>query len=190
MDAILMAVQAYSAIEMMIAKDFAAKERIIFNVGTIQGGTANNIIADRCAMYCTLRTWNEELADAILDKIRRICEGIATVAGGRFSFVPHKHYPIVYNDPTVTDRIRQAAAAVVGEEKIVGKERTMGGEDFSYFARLKPACMFRLGVRNEKRGFVHGLHNSKFDLDEDSLAIGIAIYRQFIRICQTGLEHN
>jgi len=34
--------------------------------------------------------------------------------------------------------------------------------------------MFRLGVRNEARGIVHGVHSSRFDLDEDALPIGTA----------------
>jgi amidohydrolase len=34
--------------------------------------------------------------------------------------------------------------------------------------------MFRLGVRNESRGIVHGVHSSRFDLDEDALPVGAA----------------
>jgi amidohydrolase len=34
--------------------------------------------------------------------------------------------------------------------------------------------MFRLGVRNEARGIVHGVHSSRFDLDEDALPLGAA----------------
>jgi metal-dependent amidase/aminoacylase/carboxypeptidase family protein len=34
--------------------------------------------------------------------------------------------------------------------------------------------MFRLGVRNEAQSMVHGVHSSRFDLDEDALPIGAA----------------
>jgi metal-dependent amidase/aminoacylase/carboxypeptidase family protein len=34
--------------------------------------------------------------------------------------------------------------------------------------------MFQLGVRNEAWGIVHGVHGSRFDLDEDALPIGTA----------------
>ncbi|MBR2293500.1 MAG: amidohydrolase [Clostridia bacterium] len=184
-DAIQMAVQAYTAIELMIAKEIAVKERVIFNAGTIQGGTANNIIAEQCSMYCTLRTWNEELAGKIIDKIKRIGESLASIAGGSFSFEPRKHYPIVYNDPILTERVRIAAAAVVGEEQVKNNRRAMGGEDFAYFAQRKSGCMFRLGVRNEKRGIVNGPHTDRFDLDEDALEIGVKIFKQFLADCGT-----
>jgi metal-dependent amidase/aminoacylase/carboxypeptidase family protein len=50
----------------------------------------------------------------------------------------------------------------------------LGGEDFAFFSQRVPSLMFRLGVRNEARGIVHGGHSSRFDLDEAALAIGSA----------------
>ena len=59
-DAIMMAVKAYTEIEFMIAKEIKATDPIIFNVGAIHGGVANNIVCDHCSMYCTLRTHKNE----------------------------------------------------------------------------------------------------------------------------------
>jgi len=46
-------------------------------------------------------------------------------------------------------------------------------EDFSYYSQDIPVCFFRLGVRNEQTGVVHGVHHPKFDIDENALKIGI-----------------
>jgi amidohydrolase len=40
--------------------------------------------------------------------------------------------------------------------------------------------MFRLGVRNEERGIVMGLHNDQFDLDEDALETGVEMFVRFV----------
>jgi metal-dependent amidase/aminoacylase/carboxypeptidase family protein len=48
-------------------------------------------------------------------------------------------------------------------------------------AQLRPAAMFRLGIRNEARGIVNGLHNNRFDLDEDVLPTGVSIFVQAVR---------
>ena len=152
-DAIMMAVKAYTEIEFMIAKEIKALDPIIFNVGSIHGGVTNNIICDKCTMYCTLRTQKEENADYILGKIKKIIASVADISGGEAKFVENKHYPIVINDPTVTERVRLAAIKTVGAEQVIRKKtQGMGGEDFSYFANLKPGCMFRLGVRNREKG--------------------------------------
>ena len=179
-DAIIMAVRAITDIEFMIAKEISTREPIIFNAGAIHGGVTNNVICDHCSIFCTLRTHSDETAEYVLDKIKRIGSAIADTAGGKFVYTHKKHYPTVYNDPKVLDALRSSAIAVVGEDNVYEKRRSMGGEDFSYFANKKPGCMLRLGVRNRERGIVHGLHTDLFDIDESALAIGVNVFRRFV----------
>jgi amidohydrolase len=179
-DAIMMAVKAYTEIEFMIAKEIKAKDPIIFNVGSIHGGIANNIICDKCTMFCTLRTQNQNNADYILAKIKKIIAAIADVSGGEAKFIESKHYPIVINDERVADGIIAAAEKIVGKENILPREQGMGGEDFSYFANQKPGCMFELGVRNDDLGYTVGVHNGRFMLDESALDVGVNIFVQFV----------
>ena len=81
-DAIAMAVQAYMAMETMIAKEFKAKEPRIFNVGAFNGGHTNNIICDYCKMFCTIRTFSDEVTEKILNRIRQIADGVAAMSFG------------------------------------------------------------------------------------------------------------
>ena len=179
-DAISMAVRAYSALEFMIAKEIDPREPVIFNVGTINGGSANNIIAPECSMYCTLRTFKNETAERVINKIKAICTSIAEIDGGSFEYQTKKHYPKVYNDLELTARVAAVAEKIVGKDNVVGKARGMGGEDFSYFANEKPGSMFRLGTRNESRGIIYGAHTARFDIDESALGIGLDIFVQFV----------
>jgi amidohydrolase len=49
----------------------------------------------------------------------------------------------------------------------------MGGEDYAYFLLERPGAMFQVGSKNEERGLIWGHHHPRFDIDEDSLAIGL-----------------
>ena len=187
-DAIMMAHRAYTDIEFMIAKEISSHDRIIFNVGAIHGGVTNNIISDRCEMFCTLRTQSDEVAEYALSKIKKIINSVAECAGGRAEFLESKHYPIVKNDVTLTEKVRLALEKTVGKENVLPKIQSMGGEDFSYFANIKPGCMFRLGVANQEKGIVHGLHNSRFDIDERALEIGSNAIFNFITDNMNGIE--
>lgn len=189
-DAILMAVKAYTEIEFMIAKETNAREPVLFNVGAIHGGAANNVICDRCSMFCTLRTQKSENADYIIGKIKKIISSVAESSGGEAKFVVSKHYPIVYNNPILTARVAEAAARTVGAENLLPRIQTLGGEDFSYFANLKPGCMFRLGVRNEERGSVVSVHNGGFRIDEDALDIGVRVFMNFILDNMNGIDFS
>ena len=179
-DAIMMAMRAYMDIEFVVTKEVSAREPIIFNVGSIHGGEANNVICEHASMFCTLRTHTDETAAYVIDKIKRIGEAVASTAGGRFEYTQKKHYPVVYNNPEVEAKLRAAAEAVVGSENICEKKRSMGGEDFSYFANEKPGCMFRLGVGNKALGMTHGLHTRLFNPDERGIGVGIEIFKRYV----------
>ena len=189
-DAILMAVRACTALEMVVAKEVKATEPVIFNVGAIHGGTANNVICDHCSMFCTLRTWKEKNDQFLIQRFKQVCEGIALSSGGSFTFEESKYYPVLVNDPTVTDRLRTAAITVLGEEKVgTKKARGMGAEDFSYMCQQKPGAMMRLGVRNAERGITAGLHHDNFDIDEDALETGVGVFTQFVLENMNGIPN-
>ena len=48
-------------------------------------------------------------------------------------------------------------------------------EDFSYYSQEIPVCFFRLGVRNEDKGIVHGVHHPKFNIDDNALITGVTM---------------
>jgi hippurate hydrolase len=51
----------------------------------------------------------------------------------------------------------------------------MGGEDFSYYLDQVPGCYVRIGAQAlGKEGFP--AHSSKFDFDEDALAVGAGYF--------------
>ena len=180
-DAIMMAVKAYTEIEFMVAKEVKASNPVVFNVGAFNGGTANNVVCDHCSLYCTLRTHEASDADHIIGKIKRIIQNIAEVSGGRSEYIQDKHYPTVINDGRITELVRESAVKVIGEKNILPhKTRGMGGEDFAYMLNEKPGCMFYLGIANEELGYTAGIHKDNFMIDESALSVGSDIFVQFV----------
>ncbi|MBQ9131325.1 MAG: amidohydrolase [Clostridia bacterium] len=180
-DAILMAVRACTALEMTVAKEIRATTPVVFNVGSIHGGEANNVICDHCVMFCTLRTWQGDTDAFLIQRFKDICQGIAQSAGGRFEFEESKYYPVLVNDPLVTERLRAAAVTALGEDHVHEKKtRGMGAEDFSYMCQEKPGAIMRLGIRNQACGITSGLHHDDFDVDEAALETGVNVFVQFV----------
>ncbi len=52
----------------------------------------------------------------------------------------------------------------------------MAGEDFAFIAEKVPSAFIFLGIRNESAGSVHGLHTSRFTMDETVLKQGAALH--------------
>ena len=187
-DAIMMAVRAYTDMQFMISKEIPAAERVIFNVGTIHGGTAKNVIAEYCELLCTLRTWTDARAEKIMGRIRSIISHTAEDMGGRAEMEQIAYYPVVVNDERATKQMVKVAKGLFGEENVLPRPRGMGGEDFAYFAKEKPACMVRLGTGNKEKGITAGVHHADFDVDEDALELGVEMFTRFVIDNQNGLQ--
>ncbi|MBQ7573899.1 MAG: amidohydrolase [Clostridia bacterium] len=179
-DANMAAIRAYTAIEFMLAKEVSYQDVALFNAGEIHGGTAHNNISDYCRLNCTLRTWESKTENRLIENIQKISGLTAKMCGAEAKFTLKTHYPVLVNDDVISERLKNSATKIIGTENIHDKIRGTGGEDFAFFANLKPACMFRLGVRNKKEGIVFNSHNPKFDVDENALDIGIRIFKQFV----------
>lgn len=186
-DAIAMAVEAYSAMEIMVAKEFAPTEPRLFNIGVIQGGQTNNIICNYCKMFGSARAHSDAVSEKLITRIREICEGVAKMNGGEAKVTVNKFLPFVLNNEAVAENLRVAARKIVGEENVFVPGRGLGGEDFGFLSRKKPCAFFRLGTRNGE-ATSHVLHTVKFDLDENALAIGMKIFIQFVLDNQGGIQ--
>ncbi|HRP53285.1 MAG TPA: M20/M25/M40 family metallo-hydrolase [Fluviicola sp.] len=82
-------------------------------------------------------------------------------------------YPFLENDPILTDALRSKAKIFFGDENVEELPIRLTSEDFSFYAQQIPVCFFRLGVRNEQKGIVHGVHHPNFDIDEEALKVGM-----------------
>lgn len=187
-DAIAMAVQAYTAIEIMAAKEFKAKDPRILNIGAFNGGHTNNIICDYCKMFCTIRTFSDEVTEKMLTRIRQIAEGVAAMSGGTAKVTVNKHLPYVLNDTVVNKKLEEAAAKVVGQENVRPKIKGMGGEDFAFMSRKKPSVQFDLGSQVKDPQRRYPVHNSRFDIDEECLGVGVKVFLQFVLDNMNGID--
>ena len=186
-DAIAMAVEAYTAMEIMVAKEFAPTAPRLFNIGVIQGGQTNNIICNYCKMFGSSRAHSDEVSEKLITRITEICEGIAKMNGGEAKVTVNKFLPFVLNNETVAKQLWASAEKVVGEGNVFVPGRGLGGEDFGFLSRKKPCAFFRLGTRaGESTSYV--LHTVKFDLDEKAMEIGVTTFVQFVLDNQNGIE--
>jgi len=180
-DPILMAAQAINSIHHIVSRKVAPLHPAVVTIGKIEGGYVPNQIPDEVRMEGTVRTFDEGVRDKIADWIEQALKGIATVYGGDYRFEYVLGYPPVINDKSETRYAREVVKKLLGEERIVElTEPSMGGEDFAYYLKKVPGVYLRLGVRNEEKGTVNPLHSVKFDIDEEALPIGSAVFSALV----------
>ncbi len=145
----------------------------VLSFGHFEALGATNVIPSKAILKGTFRTMNEAWRAEALELIETQVKHIAASQGATVDLEISKGYPYLENDPTLTKQLKQSAEEHFGADAIVDLPIRLTSEDFSFYSHQVPACFFRIGVRNEALGIVHGVHHPNFDIDEQSLVIGM-----------------
>ena len=166
-----------TALQSVVARNVSPLQSAVLTVGTIEGGSAQNIICDEVRMSGTLRTANAELRAAMKERIAQIAESIAMGMGctAEVSIVPG--YAALVNHDGEAARVKRVAARLFGAENVVDKPApSMGGEDFSFFSDCAPGAFFHVGCVSPAWMPAAPLHSKDFRIDEDCLTIGTLMH--------------
>lgn len=176
-DAIVCAAQIITALQTLVSRNLSPLSSAVLSLGTIQGGTAGNIICDRVVVRGTLRTANSEIRAMMTRRIREVCQGVAAAMGCEAEAAVSSGYAALVNDAGEAARIRRVAARLLGEENSIEKpEPSMGGEDFSFFSDCAPGAFFHIGCSKPENLPAPPLHSRDFHLEEDCLTIGTLMH--------------
>lgn len=182
-DAVLVASHVMLALQSLVAREIDPVRPAVLTVGSINGGTRPNVIAQEVVLEGTIRTLHEPVRDHLVRRIREIAEGTAAAHRATANVVVEEGYAAGYNDKHLTTVVADAARAVVGSEQVIFQEEpSLGSEDFFEFgATGLPVCMFRLGIANLDQGIEAPHHSPDFDVDEAALPLGVAVFAEAIR---------
>tara|TARA_Y100000022_G_scaffold29040_1_gene22499 strand:+ start:3800 stop:4960 length:1161 start_codon:yes stop_codon:yes gene_type:complete len=154
---------------------FNDKVDAIFAIGYIDGTGSTNIIPNEVNLMGTFRALDESFRLESHNHMNRIVDQVAKKYNIKIDLNIKKGYPALNNDIQFTLNQINKAKEFLGEKNVIDLPIRMTAEDFSYFANAVPSCFYRLGTGNKKKGLIHGLHTSKFNIDEDSLKIGMGL---------------
>lgn len=163
-----------NALHRIVSREVPALQPAVISVTMVKGGTTFNVIPEEVMLAGTIRTFDEGLRNKIIERIKSIVKHYAEAWGceGRFE-LSEGYVPPTINDARVTSIVKRVASRLT---KVIEAEPTMGAEDFAFYGRKAPAAFAVLGVRNEAKGIVYPHHHPKFDVDEDVLWLGTALY--------------
>jgi hippurate hydrolase len=147
----------------------------VLSITSFQGGNTTNVIPSEVNLMGTFRAMNEEWRFKAHELIKNICKRTGEISGLEIEVKIDVGYPFVINNVELTDRAKQKAIEFESGENVEETEMRMGAEDFAFYSHLVPACFFRLGVANTKKGITSGVHTSTFDIDENAIKTGMGI---------------
>ncbi len=147
----------------------------VLSITSFQGGNTTNVIPSEVKLMGTFRAMNEEWRFKAHDLVKNICKATGQISGVEIEVRIDVGYPFVINNMELTERAKRKAEEFKGEENVEETEMRMGAEDFAFYSHLIPACFFRLGVANSKKGITSGVHTPTFNIDESAIETGMGI---------------
>jgi len=178
-DAIDVGAQVINALQRLVSRKMDPLKPSVVTVGSFHAGTTFNVIAGEAQMCGTTRTFDRKIWESWPLRIEKVIKGVCDSMGAEYELKYTQGYPPTINDSEISNLVRRCAKKLVGDEKVIEPDPTMGGEDMSFFLEKSKGCYFFLGVGREGCA---PIHNSKFNFNEDILLTGVELY------CSIALE--
>lgn len=175
-DPILITSHLIVALQQVVSRNCPPQIPCVLSFGKIEGLGATNVIPDEVYLEGTFRTMNETWRTKAHQLIKEMSEQLTKSMGASADVEIAVGYPYLENDVHLTQVARERATKMLGNENIVDLELRLTGEDFAYYSQKIPATFIRIGVRNESKGIIYPVHNSKFDIDESALLTGMQTF--------------
>ena len=189
-DAVVVGSLMVMALQTIVSREVNPAHPSVVTVGRFDAGTAANVIAGQAHLEGSIRSQDQFVRESLHRSIERMAKSIGQLHGANVEVGIDLGTPAVINPPACTEIARQAAAVAVGDERIVKMEiANMGGEDFSYYLQEVPGCYVRFGTAREGVE-QYPAHSSKFDFDEEALAVGAAYYRAVANVAGQAIQQR
>ncbi|MGI8575729.1 MAG: M20 metallopeptidase family protein [Egibacteraceae bacterium] len=181
-DPIPVAAEIVDASQRIVTRDVDPTQPALITFGSVVGGTRPNVIADTVLLDASVRATSDEVRALLTERLPALARSIAEAHRLGLEVEIAHGYDAGHNDPWLTPIVGAAAERVVGRERVRWEPHpSLGSEDFFAFGDTGvPVTMFRLGVGNAVKGCTAPLHSPEFDLDEDALPVGLAVFAETI----------
>ena len=193
-DPIVIAARTILALQTIVSREISPLDAAVITVGSIHGGTKNNIIPDEVVLQLTVRSFTEPVRAHLLSAIDRIAAAEAAAAGAPRAPIVERSQPVqaLVNDTAMTRNVSAMLIRELGSARVKDTPPEMASEDFSQFQLAGvPTLMLRIGAVEQSKydaamksgAALPTLHSSKFAPDREP-AIKTAMLAEVLALRQ------
>jgi amidohydrolase len=180
-DPIVAAAAIVTALQTLVSRRLDPAQPGVVTVGTINAGTASNIIPDRARLTGTIRATTVAARTLLTREMARMVNDVAKAYGVTATTSIGSGTPPIVNPERMASIAANAVTRVLGDAALVPLGTTnMGGEDFAVYMESIPGCFMRIGAR-EPGGRVIAAHSPGYYAAEGALFIGAAVLAECAR---------
>jgi amidohydrolase len=179
-DPIVAGAHFVTTIQSIVARNIKPTDAAVVTVGKFTSGDISNVIPETAHLEGSIRALSAGVRQKVIDRLHEIAAGLGQTFNVDSQLIIHEGVPPLENDIEVAEFLYQISQEVLGKENVSYMSPIMGSEDFSYFTLERPSAIMRLGCSNSQKGLARSLHSPYFDIDEQVLEVGVAIFTEAV----------
>ena len=174
------------ALQELHARELAMDDRAVLTIGTMNAGTAANVIPDTVTMGGSLRTFDEETRSFLKQRMTEIAQYTAKAFRAEAEVTFGSGCPTLVNDKDLSACCGQYMKELLGTDRAFSvaelnamggsSSKTAGSEDFAYVSQEVPSIMLALAAGQPEKGYCYPQHHPMAKFDESVLPGGSAVY--------------
>jgi hippurate hydrolase len=186
-DPIVGAAALVGALQTIVSRRLDPSRAAVVTVGTINAGSAPNVIPDRAVLSGTMRATDPDTRRLLHEEVRRVAEGVAATHRLEAQVTIELGPPPIVNPPESTSWARAAVESLLGPDGVVPLGFVnLAGEDFAYYMERIPGCFLRVGAR-EIGGKPIPAHTPHFFAADEAIFVGAAVLAETARVASEAL---
>ncbi|MDR1732242.1 MAG: amidohydrolase [Synergistaceae bacterium] len=170
-DPILAASHAVVSLQSIVARNIDPLESAVVSVCVFNSGSLTNVFPTSAKLRGTIRTFDENIRQFIKKRVGEVAKASSDMHGTELRYTHLQGYPVLVNNADVVRQVKEKAQE--NGIEMVKMEKSLGAEDFAYYAQKVPAGYFFMGCKTENQ---MPEHSPKHDIDERGLLTGLKLF--------------
>lgn len=142
----------------------------VISVGSFHaGGNSFNVIAEKCILKGTVRSFDDAVRTKIQKDIERVIATTCSMFGASYKLKYIHGYPFLNNHENEIMRFKKTAVTLFGKDAVQVASPSMAAEDFAYYLQHIPGCFLFIGANKDTSQPIIPHHHPRFDIEEKSM---------------------
>ncbi len=166
-------------LQSIVSRETSPLDPSVVSVGIFNSDTNQNTSEKNVILEGTVRCYSYMLRDDFPKMLKRISKSIASSYNAEAELEYTEGVPPTINDAYCSAIAKKSVEKILSKDAVIELEKTTGGEDLSYYLEKVPGIIAFVGISNKEKNTDYPHHSGNFNIDEDSLVHGAALYVQF-----------
>jgi amidohydrolase len=167
-DPIVAAAHLVMGLQTIVARNVDPADAVVLSIGQINGGVVGNQIPGSVSLVGTLRTYRQEVREAVIKRMQDIIAGTCEAYGMRADVEILSTGRAIINTPAEAE-LAAAAGRAIGANVRRDLRPSTTGDDFSFLIKERPGAYVWIGNGPAKPD--GELHNARYDFNDDILPV-------------------